>query len=77
MLAWYGAEAVLARTFGWPLRVRSPLFWITRDLLLLALWVRAWKVKGYEWHGHTVDVRSTTRAARALSGARLRLSRPR
>jgi ceramide glucosyltransferase len=77
MLAWYGAEAVLARAFGWPLRLRSPLFWIARDLLLPVLWARAWELKGYEWHGHTVDVRSATRAGRALSGWRLRLSRPR
>ena len=71
MLAWYGAEAVLARTFGWPLRVRSPLFWITRDLLLPALWVRAWKVKGYEWHGHTVDLRSPSSSSTTASTARV------
>ena len=74
-LAWYGAEALLARAFGWPLRMRSPLFWIARDLLLPVLWVRAWAVRGYEWRGNAVDVRPTTPAARALSGVRLRLSR--
>ena len=50
-LAWYGAEALLARAFGWPLRVRSPLFWVARDLLLPVLWTRAWAVKDYEWRG--------------------------
>ena len=59
MLAWYGAEALLARAFGWPLRPRSPLFWIARDLLLPVLWVRAWTLKGYEWRGSAVDVRPT------------------
>ena len=57
MLAWYGAEALLARAFGWPLRLRSPLFWIARDLLLPVLWARAWTLKGYEWRGNAVDVR--------------------
>jgi ceramide glucosyltransferase len=54
---WYGAEALLAHAFGWPLRARSPLFWIARDLLLPVLWSRAWMVKDYEWRGHPVDVR--------------------
>jgi ceramide glucosyltransferase len=86
MLAWYGAEALLARAFGWPLRFRSPLFWIARDLLLPVLWARAWAVKGYEWRGNAVDVRptatSSTRSSQAMarapgtpSGVRLRLSR--
>jgi ceramide glucosyltransferase len=86
-LAWYGAEAMLARAFGWPLRVRSPLFWIARDLLLPVLWMRAWTLKGYEWRGNAVDVRptpiSSTRSSsrvmtprpRSLSRVRLRLSR--
>jgi ceramide glucosyltransferase len=58
--AWYGAEAVLARAFGWPLRLRSPLFWIARDLLLPVLWASTWAVNGYEWRGNAVDVRPTT-----------------
>jgi ceramide glucosyltransferase len=57
MLAWYGAEALLARAFGWPLRIRSPLFWIARDLLLPVLWVQAWVAHGYEWRGNPVDLR--------------------
>jgi ceramide glucosyltransferase len=75
MLAWYGAEALLARAFGWPLRVRSPLFWVGRDLLLPVLWARAWALKGYEWRGNAVDVRPTTRAPGAASRVRLCLSR--
>ncbi|MGH6903967.1 MAG: ceramide glucosyltransferase [Geminicoccaceae bacterium] len=59
MPAWYGAEALLARAFGWPLRVRSPLFWIARDLLLPVLWVHAWVANGYEWRGNPVDLRPT------------------
>jgi ceramide glucosyltransferase len=75
MLAWYGAEALLARAFAWPLSLRSPLFWIARDLLLPVLWARAWTVGGYEWRGNAVDVQSTTRGPRVLSAVRLRFSR--
>jgi ceramide glucosyltransferase len=85
-VAWYGAEALLARVFGWPLRLRSPLFWIARDFLLPVLWVRAWTLRGYAWRGSAVDVRTTpasttrsppatTRTLRSLAAARLRLSR--
>jgi ceramide glucosyltransferase len=60
-LAWYAAEALLARAFGWPLRARSPLFWIARDLLLPVLWIQAWTSNGYEWRGNSVDLRRATR----------------
>jgi ceramide glucosyltransferase len=75
MLAWYGAEALLARSFGWPLRPRSPLFWIARDLLLPVLWAQTWVANGYQWRGHTVDLHPTTRVPRALFGRRLQLPR--
>jgi ceramide glucosyltransferase len=77
-LAWYGAEALLARAFGWPLRVRSPLFWVARDLLLPVLWTRAWAVKDYEWRGTAVDVApGTTSAGRARLAQLLWFSRER
>jgi ceramide glucosyltransferase len=60
-LAWYAAEALLARAFGWPLRARSPLFWIARDLLLPVLWIQAWAANGYEWRGNSIDLRRATR----------------
>ena len=60
MLAWYGAEALLASAFAWPLRVRTPLFWIARDLLLPVLWIHAWLTSSYEWRGNPVDLRPTT-----------------
>jgi ceramide glucosyltransferase len=75
MLAWYGAEAVVARAFRWPLRLRSPLFWIARDLLLPIVWVRAWAVKNYEWRGNAVDVRATAPAQDAPYASRFRLLR--
>jgi ceramide glucosyltransferase len=71
MLAWYGAEAALARAFGWPLRARSPLFWVARDFLLPVLWIRAWTLKGYEWRGSAVDVHATAPAPDASSAMHL------
>jgi ceramide glucosyltransferase len=68
MLAWYGAEAALARAFGWPLRVRSPLFWIARDLLLPVLWVHTWAAKEYQWRGAPVDLRPAKQASRTAFG---------
>ena len=35
---WYGAEALLALSAGWPLNWISPLAWLARDLLLPWLW---------------------------------------
>jgi ceramide glucosyltransferase len=74
-LAWYGAEALLARAFGWPLGVRSPLFWLARDLLLPVLWLRAWTLKGYQWRGNAVDVRPRAPASHTSDGVRVRLAR--
>ena len=74
-LVWYGAEALLARAFGWPLGVRSPLFWLARDLLLPVLWLRAWTLKGYQWRGNAVDVRPRAPASRTPAGVRVRLAR--
>jgi ceramide glucosyltransferase len=54
VLLWYGAEAILARSYQWPLSFVSPLMWIMRDLLLPVLWIAAWMARGYEWHGHRV-----------------------
>jgi ceramide glucosyltransferase len=71
MPAWYGAEALLARAFRWPLRAGSPLFWIARDLLLPVLWVSAWMVRGYAWRGTPVDLGPAAPA----SASRLRFSR--
>jgi ceramide glucosyltransferase len=56
VVLWYGAEAVLARSYRWPLSITSPVFWIARDLLLPVLWCAAWASRGYEWHGHRVDM---------------------
>ena len=59
VVLWYGAEAILARSYRWPLSIISPVFWIARDLLLPVLWLAALANRGYEWHGHRVDMPPT------------------
>jgi ceramide glucosyltransferase len=56
IVSWYGAEAILAGSYRWPLSMVSPVFWIARDLLLPVLWLAALASRGYEWHGHRVDM---------------------
>jgi ceramide glucosyltransferase len=46
---WYGSEAVLARAAGWHMTFISPLAWIARDILLPALWIKAWLGDNFVW----------------------------
>lgn len=56
IVLWYGAEAILARSYRWPLSMVSPVLWVVRDLLLPVLWLAALANRTYEWHGHRVDM---------------------
>ena len=56
-VAWYGAEAVLAKSLGWHYSRRSPLASILRDLSLPALWIAAVCGSGFEWRGNQMDVK--------------------
>ena len=49
---WYDSEAALARAAGWHLSMRSPLVWMLRDALLIALWIQAWSGSTFVWHGN-------------------------
>jgi len=51
---WYGAEALLARTAGWPLSWRAPLTWLMRDLLLPVVWVYGWTGTTFVWRGNAM-----------------------
>lgn len=51
---WYGVEAALAASARLHLTWRSPLAWLTRDLMLPALWIAGWSRSGYEWRGNHV-----------------------
>jgi ceramide glucosyltransferase len=60
---WFGLEAVLARTAGWPLSWRSPIAWLLRDLLIPFVWLRALTASGYEWRGNRISIAGTGNAA--------------
>ena len=60
MLLWYGAEALLAYAYAWPLRLRTPFYWMARDLLLPVLWISGWTVRRYQWRGRAIKVGPTT-----------------
>ena len=66
LAAWYGAEIVLARTYGWPSGWRILPAMLIRDLLLPALFVSAWFGSGFEWRGNAMTVadNDNTRTAR-------------
>lgn len=55
---WFGAEGLLARIGGWHLSWRAPLAWLLRDLLIPAVWLRAWTMNAYQWGGHKVAWRA-------------------
>ncbi len=54
LIAWYGAEALLARIYDWPLSLRAPLAWIARDLMLPVVWTSALLAQTYTWRGNEV-----------------------
>ncbi|MFO1143596.1 MAG: ceramide glucosyltransferase [Amaricoccus sp.] len=55
-VAWYLAEAWLARAAGWPVSVRAAVAWLVRDLLLPLLWLVAWTGSGFAWRGNRMAV---------------------
>jgi ceramide glucosyltransferase len=54
-VVWYGGEATLASAAGWHLSFRSPLAWLTRDLLLPALWASGWLGNAFAWRGNQMQ----------------------
>lgn len=57
-IAWYGAEALMARSLGWHCGRSSPLAWILRDLTMPALWIAAVCGSGFEWRGNQMNVKT-------------------
>jgi ceramide glucosyltransferase len=53
---WYACEAALAHAAGWHVGFWSPFAWIMRDLMLPALWVRAWLGKSFSWRGNDMSL---------------------
>jgi len=54
--AWYGAEALLARSAGWHLSWASPAAWLARDLLIPILWVASWLGNDFVWRNNPMRV---------------------
>lgn len=58
IIAWYGAEMMLARHYGWAASPRIALLLIVRDALLLPLWIMGLTASTFVWRGSPVDIRT-------------------
>jgi ceramide glucosyltransferase len=56
-LAWYGPEAVLARQNKWYFSWRMPLLFALRDLILPVIYIDAWCIDHFVWHGNEMTMR--------------------
>ncbi|MGH6834707.1 MAG: ceramide glucosyltransferase [Methylocella sp.] len=56
-LAWYGPEAVLARQNKWHFSWRMPLLFVLRDVMLPIIYIDAWCMDHFVWHGNEMTVR--------------------
>ena len=53
---WYGGEMLLAAAAGWPVSALSPLYGLTRDLLLPPLFISALRGNDFVWRGNQMRV---------------------
>jgi ceramide glucosyltransferase len=51
LLVWWAAEAILCAIKGWPTSARSPLAFVERELIDLAVWLRALTTSQVAWAG--------------------------
>jgi ceramide glucosyltransferase len=75
-LVWFATEALFLAAKGWGLRPLSPLAWAMRELIVPALWLRAWSTSVVSWGEVKLDVRRGSVAAptlldRSLSDGRI------
>jgi ceramide glucosyltransferase len=49
---WYLVEQGLARFLGWPSTV---VYSVTRDVLMLGIWMKAWLSDEFVWHGNAMS----------------------
>jgi ceramide glucosyltransferase len=54
---WYGAEAALAASKGWPLSWRLVAAFALRDAMIPALWLMAWTAGRTIWRGNAMRIR--------------------
>ncbi|MGQ0443854.1 MAG: ceramide glucosyltransferase [Beijerinckiaceae bacterium] len=56
-VAWYGPEAALARQNKWHFSWRMPLLFVLRDLMLPVIYIDAWCIDHFVWHGNEMTMR--------------------
>lgn len=61
LIAWYGAEVVLARRYGWPVSLRIAVLMVVRDLMLPPLWILGWTGNRFVWRGNEIDIKAADR----------------
>ena len=55
---WYGAEMALAKGVGWFLSWRTPLAYLTRDLVFPGIWAYAFLAGEVSWRGNAMKIRA-------------------
>ncbi len=66
LIAWYGAELLLARRYDWPVSPRILGLIIVRDLLLFPLWIMGWTGNTFVWRGNAMDIKNEGTPVRRL-----------
>jgi ceramide glucosyltransferase len=56
-VAWYGPETLLARQNEWHFSWRMPLLFVLRDVMLPIIYIDAWCLDQFVWHGNEMTVR--------------------
>jgi ceramide glucosyltransferase len=62
IVLWYGPEYALAAAGGWPRTPTDLAAWVTRDALLPALWLAAWRGNSFEWRGNAMTATDIAKA---------------
>jgi len=53
---WHACDAYLCRAAGLPVAASSVIAWVTRDLMLPALWAQAWIGNTVSWRGNEMKL---------------------
>ncbi|MGH6811547.1 MAG: ceramide glucosyltransferase [Methylocella sp.] len=56
-VAWFGPEALLARQNKWHFSWRMPLLFVLRDVMLPVIYIDAWCMDHFVWHGNEMTMR--------------------
>lgn len=61
LAVWLACEAWLAHAARWHLSWRSPLAWLCRDVMLIAIWLAAWVRQSFTWRGTRIEINEPVR----------------